>query len=95
MREVSSVIACDHQEVNMLCEVSNISPRATKTSEVNNTTCVRTYGSICTALKRFTVVLENNAATCFVYTARALGQHAGLSKEVCVYVGADWLKLIC
>ena len=24
-----------------------------------------------------------------------LGQPAGLSKEVCLYSGTDWLKLIC
>ena len=67
LREVSSVIACDHQEVNMLCEVSNISPRATKTSEVNNTTCVRNYSSICTAPKCFTALFVNSATTWFTY----------------------------
>ena len=45
-------------------------------------------------LKRFTVVLESSAATCFVYIAMVLRQPADLSKEVCLYVGADWLKLI-
>ena len=34
---------------------------------------------------------------CFVYTVTAavLGQpHAGLSKEACLYAGANWLKLV-
>ena len=28
----------------------------------------------------------------FVYTTMLLGQPAGLSKEVCLYAGADWLS---
>ena len=34
-------------------------------------------------------------AMCFVYTAVILGQPTGLSKGLCLYMGADWLKLIC
>ena len=37
---------------------------------------------------------KNSTDTCFefVYITMVLGQPAGLSKEVCLYVGADWLK---
>ena len=31
----------------------------------------------------------------FVYTTMVLGQPAGLSKSVCLYAGADWLRLVC
>ena len=63
-----------------------------KTNEANHTTRVRIHASICTALKRFTVVFENNTATNFVYTAMVLGQPNGLSKEARLYAGADWLS---
>ena len=45
--------------------------------------------------KHLMTVLENSMVTCFVHTTVTLGQPAGLSKEVCLYAGADWLKLIC
>ena len=31
----------------------------------------------------------------FTYTILALGQPAGLSKEVCLYAVTDWLMLVC
>ena len=42
---------------------------------------------------RMTVVFDNNKTTSFVYTAMLLGQLVGLSKEACLYAGADWLSL--
>ena len=33
-----------------------------------------------------------NTDTCFVYTTIVLGQPGGLSKEVFLYAGADWLS---
>ena len=30
-----------------------------------------------------------------VYITMVFGQLAGLSKKVCLYTGADWLKLNC
>ena len=44
------------------------------------------------SIKSFTVVFQNNTATCFAYTTMALGQPTGLSKELCLYVVADWLR---
>ena len=43
------------------------------------------------------IVFENSTGTCFVYIAVVLGQPAGLSKEVCLHSGADWIniKLLC
>ena len=32
-------------------------------------------------------------ATCCVYASVVLGQPTDLSKEVCLFMGADWLKL--
>ena len=53
----------------------------TWTHEVWHTTRVPTHGSTCTAPKRFTVVFEKNTVTYFCL----------LSKEACLYAGADWL----
>ena len=65
------------------------------TSEVKNTTWVRTHGrSSCTASERFTVVFRNNTATsvlCLHYSV-VLGQPAGPSKEAHLYASADWLS---
>ena len=38
-------------------------------------------------------VFESSTATCFVYTTVVLGQPAGLSKEACLYAGAEWLTV--
>ena len=65
----------------------------TKTSRVKNTTCVETCGLICTAPKCFTVVFENSMATCFAYAIVVLRQPAVPSKEMYLYVGADWQSL--
>ena len=45
--------------------------------------------------KHLMIVPDNGMVTCFVHITVTLGQPAGLSKEVCLYAGADWLKLIC
>ena len=42
------------------------------------------------------IVFENSTGTCFVYIPVSLAQVARfMSKEVCLYAGADWLKLKC
>ena len=60
---------------------------STWTSEVNTATWVGTHGPICTAPKRFTVVLKKlkkkQRAHLLVYT---------LSEETCLYPGAHWLS---
>ena len=56
-------------------------------------TGVQKHTLIWTASKRFTVVFENNTATCFLYTTIVPGQPTSLSKEACLYAGADWLSL--
>lgn len=48
--------------------------------------------SVCIAPTGFTVVFENNRATCFVYNTMVLGSPASLSKEAWLCVGADWLR---
>ena len=42
---------------------------------------------------RVLFTLQNNTGTYFAYVTMALTQLAGLSKEVCLYADADWLKL--
>ena len=64
----------------------------TKTSKVNNTMRVGTYGSIYAFPKRFNVVFKNNTATCFADITILLGQPDGLSTETCLYAGADRLS---
>lgn len=32
---------------------------------------------------------------CFVFITMVLGQQMDWTKEVCLYTGADWLKLVC
>ena len=44
------------------------------------------------ASKRLTTVFENDMAKCFVYATVVLSQLTGMSKEVCLYAGADWLS---
>lgn len=41
------------------------------------------------------IVFENATGTCFACITLVLGQPAGLSKEVCLYSCADWIKLAC
>ena len=41
------------------------------------------------------VVFENRTHTRFVYIRVVLAQPASMSKEVCLYAGADWLYRIC
>ena len=41
------------------------------------------------------ITLKNSTGTCFVYITMALGQSIDMSKEVCLYADADWLRLIC
>ena len=41
------------------------------------------------------MVSKTSQGTCFVYITLVFGGRASLSKEVCLYAGADWLKLIC
>ena len=51
---------------------------------------------MCSAPQRVkAVVVQNSTATGIVDSTVALGQPVGLSKEVCLYTGADWLKLSC
>ena len=57
-------------------------------------TCVRTHASNCTYPRHLIIGLENRIGTCFSHVTLASGQPAGLSKEVCLYEGADWLWLI-
>ena len=41
------------------------------------------------------VVFHNTTDTCFVYIHWYRDDLEGLSKEVCLYAGADWLKFVC
>ena len=41
------------------------------------------------------IVFENRTDTRFACIRVVLGQPASLSKEVCLYAGADWLYRIC
>ena len=38
---------------------------------------------------------SKTTGTYFLSITMVLGQPAGLSKEVCLYAGADWLKVVC
>ena len=57
--------------------------------------CVGAHVSNCRHRPRHLIVLKNRTGTCFlkITIKVTLGQLAGLSKEVCLYAGADWLNL--
>ena len=45
-------------------------------------------------LFRCSIISENSTGTCCLHYAMVLGWSACSSKEACLYVGTDWLKLI-
>ena len=54
-------------------------------------TPVPTHALHCTHPRRMIRVFQNSTGTCSVCIAMEPGQPAGLSKELCLYAGAEWL----
>ena len=52
------------------------------------------YSFILLLLLRCSIISKNSTGTCYWHYAMVLGWSVGLSKEACLYVGTDWLKLI-
>ena len=48
-----------------------------------------------TAQNQITVFVSNSTGICFVCVTMVPGQPESLSKEVCLYKTADWLKCTC
>ena len=73
---------------------SQISP-STQTSGVDTLMHVWMHALNCTDPRHMTIIFENSTGKCFVYITVVLVQPVGWSVMVCLYAGADWLKLIC
>ena len=59
----------------------------TYSSGINKMTCV--------PARAWIIVFWNSTGSCVVYITLVLGQLSGLSKDACLYTGADRLELIC
>ena len=83
-----------HEEKNQPLAFSQISP-PTQTSRVDTLMQVWMHALNCTDPRHMTIISENSTGECFVYITVVLVQPVGWSAIVCLYIGADWLKLIC
>ena len=57
--------------------------------------CVWTPASNCIVPRCMTIVFFKQQGHMLCLRYNGMCKPAGLSKEVCLYAGADWLKLIC